>query len=297
VSARFGERLVPTRLGLLHVTEAGPADGEVALAWPSLFTDGEMSWGAQLPVLHARGWRTLLVDPPGAGRSPSASRTFTMEECARAALQILDHAGVDHAAILGLSWGGFVALRVALAAPERVSALVLSNTSARPMSFAVRQRDRASAWLVRAGVPGGPGRLVVRGMLSKDTRAANPVLSDRLKAQVDGLDKLGLSRAMVSVLVDRTSVVDSLGEIRVPTLVVAGDRDEALPLGHAEELVARIVGARLEVLEGAAHLAPREDPAGFAALLDGFLAASMRRAADRHRRSPDTDGFVDLRLG
>jgi 3-oxoadipate enol-lactonase len=162
-----------------------------------------------------------------------------------------------------------------LAAPERVSALVLSNTSARAMPFAVRQRDRASAWLVRAGVPGGPGRLVVRGMLSKETRAADPALTERLRAQVDGLDRLGLSRAMISVLVNRTSVLDALGEIRIPVLVIAGAQDQALPLTHTEELASRIAGSRLRVLEHAAHLAPRENPTGFAALLQEHFTLLM----------------------
>src|SRR5438093_9658292 len=87
--------LVPTELGGLHVQDRGPADGAVALLWPSLFSDGETSWGPQLPVLHELGWRTLLVDPPGTGQSPPATRLFTMEECSEAAVAVLDAAGAD----------------------------------------------------------------------------------------------------------------------------------------------------------------------------------------------------------
>src|SRR4051812_44832480 len=162
--------LVLTGLGPLHVQDRGPADGAVALLWPSLFSDGPTSWDPQLPVLHELGWRTLLVDPPGAGQSPPATRLFTMEECAEAAVAVIDAAGVDRAALLGLSWGGFVALRVAIATPQRVTALVLSNTSARRMSPRERRRDRLLSSIVRLGIPGGPGRLVVAGMLSEDSR-------------------------------------------------------------------------------------------------------------------------------
>ena len=142
--------------------DAGPTDGAMALLWPSLFSDGQTSWGAQLPVLHELGWRTLLVDPPGTGQSPSAARLFTMEECGRAAVDVLDAAAVDRAAVLGLSWGGFVGLRVALAAPQRVTALVLSNTSARRMSF-VRAPARPSAGLRRARRSSGRTGSVGRG--------------------------------------------------------------------------------------------------------------------------------------
>lgn len=264
--------LVPTGLGRLFVHDAGPRDGAAALLWPSLFSDGETSWGGQLAVLHELGWRTLLVDPPGTGESPPATRLFTMEECAEAAVAVLDAAAVDRAAILGLSWGGFVGLRVALAAPQRVTALVLSNTSARRMSFRERQRDRLLSNVVRIGIPGGPGRLVVAGMLSKDSQRRDAAFAARFAHGIDELDKAGLARAMRSVLVDRTSVSVELHRITTPALVVAGADDPAFPHVHAQELADAIPGARLETLPRVGHLAPREAPVAVANLLKSFLA-------------------------
>ena len=262
---------VPTVLGAINVQDSGPADGAVALLWPSLFSDGQTSWGAQLPGLHDLGWRTLLVDPPGTGDSEPARRLFSMEESAEAAVQILDAASVDRAAILGLSWGGFVGLRVALAAPQRVIALVLSNTSARRMSFTQRQRDRLAATFVQIGIPGGAGRLVAAQMLSDQSRRADPALAKQFAAGVDALDVAGLSRAMRSVLANRTSIADALSRITAPTLVIAGAEDRAFPRVHADELADRIPGAQLEMLPHVGHLAPREAPTTVAALLERFL--------------------------
>ncbi len=262
---------VPTILGPLHVQDAGPADGPAALLWPSLFSDGETSWGTQLEGLHELGWRTLLVDPPGTGGSEPASRLFTMEECAEATLQILDAASVGRAAILGLSWGGFVALWLVLAAPQRVSALVLSNTSARRSTFVERQRGRLFAGLVRIGIPGGRGRLVVAAMASDHTRRHNTAFVTRFSAGANKLDKAGLIRAMRSVDVNSKSVVDALDRITAPTLVIAGAEDHVFPHAHSQELVDRIPGAQLEVLPNVAHLAPAEAPTAVAALLKGFL--------------------------
>ncbi|MFE9320671.1 alpha/beta fold hydrolase [Nocardia sp. NPDC052278] len=262
---------VPTTLGSLAVHDSGPADGDVALLWPSLFSDGQTSWGGQLAGLHELGWRTLLVEPPGTGSSAPASRLFTMEECAEAAIQILDAACADRAAFLGLSWGGFVGLRVALAAPRRVTALVLSNTSARRMTFVQRQRSRLEANLVRIGVPGGVGRLVAAAMLSDHSRRTYPALAKRFAHGVDSLDAASLSRAMRSVLVNRTSVVNVLHRITAPTLVIVGGEDQALPRIHSEELADHIPGARLEVLPRVGHLAPWEAPSAVAALLAQFL--------------------------
>lgn len=262
---------VPTTLGPLHVQDAGPADGPVALLWPSLFSDGDTSWGAQLDGLHALGWRTLLVDPPGTGGSAPAARRFTMEECGEAAL--LDDAAVDRAVFFGLSWGGFVALRVALAAPRRVTALVLSNTSARGVGLRERLRVRMLSLLIRVGVPGGLGRLVVAGMLSDHSRRHDTGFAPKLAATANSLDSAGLARAARSVLGDRTDVVDALHRITVPTLVIVGAEDKALPRApHSDDLAERIVGARLEVLPRVAHLAPCEEPTKVANLIKEFLA-------------------------
>lgn len=264
---------VPTTLGPLHVQDAGPADGPVALLWPSLFSDGDTSWGGQLDGLHALGWRTLLVDPPGTGGSAPAARRFTMEECGEAALQVLDDAGVERAVFFGLSWGGFVALRVALAAPHRVRALVLANATARGVGFRERLRVLMMCLLIRVGVPGGLGRLVAAGMLSDHSRRHDAGSASRFAATVNNLDSRGLVRAVRSVLGDRTDVVEAMHRITAPTLVIAGAEDKALPRApHSDDLAERIVGARLEVLPRVAHLSPREESTKVANLIREFLA-------------------------
>lgn len=251
--------------------DAGTIGGPTALLWPSLFTDGHTSWGAQLPALHALKGRTLLVDPYGTGESTAAARHFTMEECADAALQVLDAAGVDRAAILGLSWGGFVALRIALSRPDRVAALVLSNTSARAMPWAVRQRDRVLAKLVRAGVPTGLGTMVASGMLGETTQLRNPELAANIAVGVDRLDRTGLSRAMRSVLADRSDISAALHTIRAPTLVLDGAEDRQFARHHSRDLGRCIPGARLIVLPHAGHLAPREAAEEVTAHIELFL--------------------------
>ncbi|MER6959193.1 alpha/beta fold hydrolase [Streptomyces sp. NPDC000618] len=191
----------------------------------------------------------------------------------RAAVQTLDVADADRAALLGLSWGGIVALRVALTAPHRVSALVLSNTTARSVEFRERLAVRLNTLLIRSGiVPGGLGRPVVSGMLSEHSRNENPEFTTRLAQVVDALDKAGLARNVRSVLADRSSVVDALGRITAPALVIGGAEDRALPpTPHSTELADRIAGAQLEVVPRVAHLAPREAPTEVAALIRKFL--------------------------
>ena len=262
---------VSTVLGQIYVQDAGPTDGPAALLWPSLFSDGQTSWGTQLAGLHQIGWRTLLVDPPGTGGSPAATRVFTMEECATAALQILDAVKIDRAAFIGLSWGGFVALRVAISDPQRVIALVLSNTTARGSTLFERLRGNLMVGLARIGMP-GLGSMIAGAMLSKHTRANNAALATQFITGIKKLDTAGLARAVRSVDVNSTDVVAKLSGITAPTLVIAGAEDTVFPRPHSEELAARIAGAELEVVANVSHLAPAEASARVAELMARFLA-------------------------
>jgi 3-oxoadipate enol-lactonase len=277
MTTRTRSLLVPTVLGRIYVQDGGPVSGPAALLWPSLFTDGQTSWGPHLSGLHDLGWRTLLVDPPGTGRTAAAPRVFTMEECAEAAVDILDAAGVAKAAMVGLSWGGYVGLRVALAAADRVSALVLSNTAARSVPFALRLRNRLLANLIQARViPGGPSRLIVPGLISKHSRRENPAFAAELATTINHLDPVGLARAVRSVLVEPTSVVDLLDRVTAPTLVISGADDRGLPPSYSTELADRITGARLHVLPRVGHLAPREAPTAVGTLISEFLISLSR---------------------
>ena len=64
---------VPTGIGTIHVHDGGPETGPTALLWPNLFTDAYATWGPQIGTLHAMGWRTFLVDPPGINLVPAVS--------------------------------------------------------------------------------------------------------------------------------------------------------------------------------------------------------------------------------
>ena len=263
---------VDTILGPLYVDEQGQPDEPAALLWPSLFTDHRM-WRHQIAPLREAGWRTLALDPPGQGRSPGPGRTFTMDQCAQAAVQVLDATGVRAPAVLlGTSWGGFVAPRIAALAPERLSGLVLTNTSAERGTPA----ERAKAVLLTKFLAVGAldqvtARMIVSGLLAPETRRREPQLEVDLAGQFLAWDRRRFIATVRSVLVDRDPVLDALPGLKVPALIMSGSEDHTLPSFHGQRMAQQLPQARHVQVSGAGHLVPLEAPQRANPLILDFL--------------------------
>ena len=221
---------VNTILGALYVDDQGQPDEPTALLWPGLFTDHRM-WRHQIAPLREAGWRTLALDPPGHGRSPGPGRGFTMDECAQAAVQVLDATGVRApAVVLGTSWGGFVAPRIAVLAPERLSGMALFNTSAeRGTPFERTKATLLTKLLAVGALDKATARMIVSGLLAPETQRREPELGADLAEQFLTWDRRRFIATVRSVLVDRNPVLDALPELKVPALIVSGKEDHTLP--------------------------------------------------------------------
>ena len=265
---------IATAMGSIHVEDDGAAHEPVAFLWPSLFTDHTM-WDRQVPALRAAGWRTVAIDPPGHGRSFEPQRTFTMDDCADAVLAILDALQVDRPVVLmGTSWGGFVAPRVALRAPERVRGMVLFNTSAERAPLPGRLNATLLTWLL--GVPvldRTVDGMIANALLGPDSRIRDPALAPGLMRRFRSWNRAGAINTVRSVLVKRTAVLDRLGAIEAPTLIVSGAQDRILPTPLAQRIVGRLPKGRTVEVPGAAHLVPLEAPDKANRLMLDFLAA------------------------
>ena len=263
---------VDTILGSVYVDDQGEPDEPTALLWPSLFTDHRM-WRHQIAPLREAGWRTLALDPPGHGRSPGPGRGFTMDECARAAVQVLDATGVRApAAVLGTSWGGFVAPRIAMLAPERLSGMALFNTSAeRGTAFERIKATLLTKLLAIGALDKVTASMIVSGLLAPETQRRKPQLGADLAEQFLTWDRRRFITTVRSVLVDRDPVLDALPELKMPALIVSGKEDHTLPSFHSQRMAQTLSDARHIEVSGAAHLVPLEAPDEANQLILDFL--------------------------
>jgi 3-oxoadipate enol-lactonase len=222
----------------------------------SLGTTQDM-WGRQLPALAER-FRVLTYDHPGHGASELPEEQCTVEAFAHGLLGLLDELALDRVSICGASLGGMVGMALALESPERVERLVLACTSAH---LGPREQWDERARVVRAeGVEAIADTLLGRWFTPELARD-EPETVARFRAMLAATPPEGYARCCEAV-----AAWDARGRISAitaPVLVLAGADDPATPVEHAELIASRIPGARLHVLERAAHLANVERAEAF----------------------------------
>ncbi|OBC13414.1 hypothetical protein A5784_31595 [Mycobacterium sp. 852013-50091_SCH5140682] len=263
---------VDTTLGSLSVDRQGAPERPAALLWPSLFTDHRM-WRHQVGPLLEAGWQTLALDPPGHGLSPGPGRGFTMDECAEAAVQVLDAIDVRAPVVVfGTSWGGFVAPRIALLAPKRVHAMVLTNTSAeRGTAFERIRATLLTQLLAIRALDKATAGMIVSGLLAPETQRREPSLGTELSEQFLAWDRRRFITTVRSVLVDRDPILDALPAVTVPALILSGAQDHTLPSVHSRRMAQQLANAHHIEVSGAGHLVPLEAPDEANRLIFDFL--------------------------
>jgi 3-oxoadipate enol-lactonase len=248
----------------LHHVVDGPADAPVLVLAGSLGSTTQM-WRPQVPALAAR-FRVVRVDLRGHGGSPRAEGPYAMSELADDVLALLDRLDLPTVRWCGLSLGAMVGMHLASEAPERIDRLALCCTSAHfPDNTVWHDRIAAVAEQGTAGIaPAVVGRWFTPGWA-----AQHPDAVAEAEAMVAGTSDAGYSGCCAAIAAwDHR---DRLPAITAPTLVVAGEHDQATPVEpHATTIAAGVPGARLEVVPGG-HLANIESADTVTALLVAHL--------------------------
>lgn len=208
--------------------------------------------------------RLIAIDERGHGGTP-ADAPFDYWDVARDVLGVLDHLGVERATIVGTSQGGFIALRTALIAPDRVTGIVALGTSAaaEDPQVAAGYRQMAEAW-----VAGGPTDQLL-DMVATICLGHFDATEWKAKWRTVGGEPFV---RILTALVDRDSVLDRLGEISCPVLVLHGSADAAYPVERGKELAAGVKQGEYVEIEGGAHFLSLTDADAVRPHLAAFLA-------------------------
>ncbi|HEY8582284.1 MAG TPA: alpha/beta fold hydrolase [Capillimicrobium sp.] len=264
-----------------NVIEIGPADGD-----PVVFVHGLggrwQNWLENLPAAARAGHRAIAFDLPGFGASEMPGERITIGAYGRWADALCDELGLDAAAWVGNSMGGFVSAEVALQFPARVERLAL--VSAAGITVEQQRSDRLLGLLYRSesiatyltGLAVGqaaftarrPGlRKAAMWFVVEHPERLSPALAYE---QIAGIGTPGFLPALDAL--SDYPIRDRLEDVGCPALIVWGREDKLVPVRDADVFEELIEDARKVVWDDVGHMAMLEEPERFNELLLGFLA-------------------------
>src|SRR5947209_1370438 len=220
-------------------------DGPVVVLSHGLLMN-RMMFDAQVAALRDR-YRVVTWDERGHGE-PEHEGTWTYWDSARDVLALLDHLGVEQAVLGGMSQGGFLSLRAALLAPQRVRALVLIDTQSgvEDPERLPEYRQMQQIWLEHG--PVDELAQTIANLIIGD-----PVLNEVWIAKWRQLPRQSL-KAPGDCLFDRDDITDRVNEIECPAIVFHGTADQSIEIEEAEELCQNLPGCTGVVrVEGGPH--------------------------------------------
>ncbi|MBE8471843.1 alpha/beta fold hydrolase [Streptomyces justiciae] len=245
----------------LTYDDEGPRDGEgVPLVFVHGWTADRHRWDHQL-AHFAEMRRVIRLDLRGHGESSGAG-VRTIAELADDVLALLDHLGVERCVLVGHSMGGMIAQTIALAHPERVERMVLVNSIGR-MTYS---RGRGLLMGVSTLVP---FKLFVAANIQRAFAPGYP--RDEIRAYIKA--SADTPREVVRTLYGAMrafDVLDRVGEIRVPTLMVHGYHDIQLPVRQMLRMAKAYPDAEVRIID-AGHELPVEKPEELTRALDRFV--------------------------
>jgi 3-oxoadipate enol-lactonase/4-carboxymuconolactone decarboxylase len=226
-------------------------------------------WDPQMSALLSR-FRVLRYDSRGHGASDAPEGDYTIEQLGRDALALMDGLGLDRVAWCGLSLGGMVGLWLAVHAPDRLSQLILANTTARiadPPGMEARR-----ALVLAKGMPAVVDSVMAR-FFAPALLDANPPRVASARHTVLATNPIGYAGCCAAVR-DHDQRA-GLARIRTPTLVIGGDADVSMPWeSHGAKLAAGIAGAQAVRLP-TAHVANLGLPQAFGRAVLEFLTPAV----------------------
>ena len=221
-------------------------------------------WAPTVERLARAGIRALAPDLPGFGDSAGLSGPYTIEAYVDALAQLLDTRNLTQIILVGGSMGGVVAQHFALRHPTRLLRLLLVATGAvlADPETALAKADTIAAepWDEDAVRP------FVQGFFRRPLSAADFDRYRRIALMASQQSAVEASRSNA-----KSTTLDRLNQITVPTLIIQGRHDRVRTPEHGADMRDRIPGARLEVLEESGHTPQLEEPEAFHKIALPFL--------------------------
>ena len=227
-------------------------------------------WFPQLTHFAECGYRVVAPDMPGHGDSSFDADAHTVDVIGGLYGEFLDQLGIEAAIVVGISIGGYIALRMWARRPEQISALVMICSKAEADSEEIKERRRAQIANIQTNglenfvTTGAPKRVAPR------TAAEKPWVVDWIK-MMNLTVSAEANAATLEAMAVKEDDTETLRTIDVPALILSGSDDIFIPKESPYNLESGIKNSVHHVIEDAGHVASLENPTEVNRLMEDFL--------------------------
>ncbi len=226
-------------------------------------------WAPQVEEL-SRDFQVVTPDLRGHGKSEATLGVYGMDVFAQDLKALLDRLRIGRFILGGLSMGGYVAFAFLKQFAGSVQALILADSKAEAdTAEAQTRREQQAQEALQNGTGPIADRLILT-MLTPETREGNKALAGKVYEMMKLTNPVGVAGTLRG-MAQRPDSTPLLASIRVPTLILVGEKDSTTPVGDARKIAAGIVGSELVVVPGAAHLTSLENPKSVNVAVRRFL--------------------------
>jgi 3-oxoadipate enol-lactonase len=251
-----------------YVMEDGPPAG-LPVVFIHGFPFNHTMWRPQVEALR-NIYRTVVYDIRGHGLTGAGDGQYTVDFFVDDLIEVLEERKIGTAVFVGLSMGGYIALRMYERYPGRFKGLVLCDTRSESDTNEARINRSVMIKSVKRDGVAGFAENFVKGVFAAETFEKKPEIVRSIRSVIEHNPPLGITGTLLA-LASRTDTSHMLASISVPTLILVGELDKLTPVSAAEAMKQRIQGSRLYVIPHAAHMSNLENPEIFNLKLLEFL--------------------------
>lgn len=260
---------------LVHLRDQGPRDDPAPIVLLHGTSASLHTWEGWVAALQTKR-RVISLDLPGFGLTgPFPDGDYRMSHYSAFLAHVLDQLQVPRAVVAGNSFGGQLAWQFALDHPQRVERLVLvdaagypRNATSIPIGFRLAQIP-ALAPLMANLLPRQMIEASIRNVYGDPTKVSDELIDRYYELTLRAGNREALRQRFIQA--EAGQGFTRIAELKVPTLIIWGGRDELIPPDNAERFKRDIQGSRLVLFDDLGHVPQEEDPARTVAVLMGFL--------------------------
>ena len=244
-----------------HYEIDGADTGKDTIVLINGLADDLLSWGFQIPALVEAGYRVLRFDNRGIGKTDRPVGPYTSRQMAADAKALVDHLGITGFHLMGVSMGGMIAEEYAIAYPGDLKSVTLACTYGKADAFCQTMFAMWADLARQVSVPFVMRDVALWAFTGPffEERAADAA---EFAAAMAGLDQSVETYLAQLSVIQTHDATDRIGQLKVPTLVLAGEEDILIPVRLSRQLQAAIPGARWKTVPGG-HACLWESPDPF----------------------------------